>query len=92
LFPASTGHSLPRFAGPGFGNRRLADTRLADKNRIVFLAGARAPADAFDFGFTADNRVELAAARQFGQVATKMIQRRCLGFFAFLLERRRLPF
>ena len=58
-----------------FGDRGLADARLADQHRIV-LGPARQHLDgAADFLVAADDRVELALARRLGEVARIFLER-----------------
>ena len=58
-----------------FGDRRLADARLADQHRIVLGAPRQNLDGAADFLVAADHRVELAVARVGGQVARIFLQR-----------------
>ena len=81
--------------GQALDDGRLADARFAQQHRVVLLPAAEDLDDAFDFVLAADDRIELAFAGQFGQVAAEAVQRRglalaflalfflCLGFFAF---------
>jgi len=56
------------------GNCRLADTRLTDQHRVVFLASGKNLANTLDLVFAPDYGVKFAAARQFRQVPAKMVQ------------------
>ena len=58
-----------------FHDGRLADARLADQHRIVLGAARQNLHHAADFVVAADDRIELAAARRFGQVARILLQR-----------------
>ena len=62
------------------GDGRLADTRLADQHRVVLGAPAEDLDDAADLLVAADDRVEFALARQFGQIAPVFGQRLVGGF------------
>ena len=53
----------------------LADARLADQHRVVLGAAGEHLDDAADLLVAADDRVELALARQLGQVAAVLLQR-----------------
>ena len=59
-------HDLLRQA---LGDRRLADARLADDDRVVLGAPAEHLDDALDLLVAADDRVELVVARQRREVA-----------------------
>ena len=52
-----------------FDDGRLADAGLADEHRIVLGAARQHLNDSTDFFIAPDDRIELAIARQFGQVA-----------------------
>ena len=58
-----------------FGDGRLADARLADQHRIVLGAPRQHLDGAADFLVAADDRVELAAARRFGEIAGIFFER-----------------
>src|SRR5262249_7706054 len=62
---------------PGDGG--LADAGVAEQHRVVLGAAAEDLDDAFDLVGPADDRVELALAGQFGEVATEGVQGRGLG-------------
>ena len=66
-----------------FGDRRLADPRLADDDRVVLRAAAQHLDDALDLLVAADDRVELVVASERREVA------RVLAEHALA---RRLPF
>ena len=61
-------------------DRRLADAGLADQHRIVLRAARQHLDGAADFLVAADDRVELALARRFGEVAGVFLQRVILVF------------
>ena len=52
-----------------FDDGRLADAGLADQHRVVLGAAGEHLDDAADFLVAADHRIELALARELGQVA-----------------------
>ena len=54
--------------GEAFDHRGLADPRLAHQDRVVLAAAQQDVDQLADFGIAADDRVDLAAARLFGQV------------------------
>ena len=54
--------------GQPLGNRRLADPRLADQDRVVLRSAAEDLDDAPDLLVSTDDRVELAVAGSIGQV------------------------
>src|ERR1700692_2675006 len=66
--------------GEAFDDGGLAHAGFADEHGIVFGAARKNLNDATDFFVTADDRVELAAAGLFGQVAGVFFQRLKLGF------------
>ena len=72
-----------------FDDGGLAHARFAEQNGIVLGAAAENLDDALDFVFAADDRVHLALARDFREVAAKRLERGRFDF-AFLLRRRRL--
>ena len=51
-----------------FNDRSLADTRLTNQNRIVLRAPAEDLHDAFDLGFTTDQRIEFVVRRVFSKI------------------------
>ena len=63
-----------------FDDRRLADARLADENGIVLRAARQHLDRAADLLVAADDRIELAGARGFGEVARIFLQR-VIGVF-----------
>ena len=81
--------------GEAFDDGGLADAGFAEQYGVVLLPAAEDLDDALDFVLTADDRIELAFAGQFGQIAAEAVQRGgfalaflalfflCLGFFAF---------
>ena len=66
------GNDAPRET---FDDRRLADAGLADEHRIVFRPAREHLHDAADFVVAADDRIDLAAPRQLGEVASVFFQR-----------------
>ena len=68
-----------------FDNRGLADTRLADQNRIVFGAAGQHLDGAPDLFVSADHRIELVLPRLFGEIARVFLER-----VIALLGRRRV--
>ena len=74
-----------------FHDRRLAYTRLADKDRVVLFAAAENLYHALNLHFTTHHRIQLALFRQFGQIPTVFVQSRCGPFLGFLLRMLRLP-
>ena len=58
-----------------FHHGRLADAGLADQHRIIFRAARQNLHDAADFIVAADHRIELAAPREFDQVAPVLFER-----------------
>ena len=56
-------------AGQPFDDGGLADARLADEHRIVLGAARQHLDDAADLLVAANHRIELALARQLGQIA-----------------------
>ena len=63
-----------------FDDRGLADAGLADQHRIVLGAAGEHLHHAANFFVAADDRIELAAPRLFGQIARVALQRLVLGF------------
>ena len=63
-----------------FGDGGLADAGLADQHGIVLGAAGEHLDGAADLLVAADDRVELAVARRFGQVAGVFLQRVIAGF------------
>ena len=61
--------------GEPLGDGGLADTGLADQDRVILGPAAEDLDNAPDFAIAADDRVELALARQLGQVAPIALQR-----------------
>ena len=62
-------------------DRRLADPGIADQRGVVLRAPREDLYRLLDFIGTADDRVELALAGHVGEVATVLVQRRCLARF-----------
>ena len=71
--------------GQPFGDRGLADARLADQHRVVLGPAREHLDDAANLLITADHRVELAVTGRRGQVAAILLERR-IG--AFRVRRR----
>ena len=71
-------------AGEAFDDRGLADAGLADEHRIVLRAARQHLDHAPNFLVAADHRIELALARQLGEVAAVPFERliRALGVLA----------
>ena len=67
-------------AGQPFDDGGLADAGLADEDRIVLRAAGQDLNDATDFLVAANDRIELAFARELGQVAAVPFQRLIGGF------------
>ena len=84
LFFSPSGTS-PRDDAPRqpFDDRRLADARLADEHRVVLRAARQHLDDAADLLVAADHRIELALARELGQVAAVALER-LVGAFRVL--------
>ena len=62
--------------GEPFDDGRLADARLANQHRIVFRAPRENLHHAPNFFVAADYRIEFAAAREVGQVASVLLDAR----------------
>ena len=56
--------------GQAFDDRRLADSRLADDDRVVFRPPREDLHDAANLLIPADHRIDRAAPRRLGQVAS----------------------
>ena len=69
--------------GQALDDRRLADPRLAEEDRIVLGAPRQHLDHALDFILAADDRIKLALPSQVGQVASERVQGRGLGLIAF---------
>ena len=78
--------TLPRgdFLGEAFDDGGLADAGFAEEHGIVLGAAAENLDDALDFAFAADDRIHFAFAGDFGQVASKGLERGRLDFAFFL--------
>ena len=75
------GHVAPHdAAGQPLDDGRLADAGLADEHRVVLGAARQHLDDAADLVVAADDRIELAALRQRGQVAAVALERLVLAF------------
>ena len=61
--------------GEALDDRRLADAGLAEEDGVVLGAAAEDLHDALDLVHAADDRVELAVAGEFGEVATEAVER-----------------
>ena len=77
------------FLRQAFDDGRLAHARFAEQHGIVLGAAAENLDDALDFVFAADDRVHVAFAGDFREVAAKRLERGRLDFALFL--RRRAP-
>ena len=62
-----------------FDDGGLADAGFADEHRVVLRAPRQHLDDAADFFVAADDRIELAAARQLGEVAAVAFERLVLA-------------
>ena len=62
-------------AGEPFDDGRLADAGLADQHRVVLRAARQHLDDAADLLVAADDRIELALARQLRQIAAVALER-----------------
>ena len=69
--------------GQALDDRRLADPRLAEQDRVVLGAPRQHLDHALDFILAADDRIKLALPSQVGQVASERVQGRGLGLVAF---------
>ena len=79
--------ALGDFLRETFDDGRLAHARFAEQHRIVFRAAAKNLDDALDFIFAADDRVHVAFARDFREVAAKRLERGRFDFAFFLRPR-----
>ena len=70
-------------AGEAFDDGGLADAGLADEHRVVLGAARQHLDDAADLLVAADHRIELALARELGQVAAVALER-LVGAFGVL--------
>ena len=73
------------------GDRRLADSRFTDQDRIVFRPSAKHLNDAFDFIVPANHRIEFAFLGQISEITAKGAERGRLDvlscwFAAFLVR------
>ena len=68
-----------------FGDRGLADAGFADQQRIVLAPTAQDLHHALDLELAADQRIDLAVARQRVQVLRELVERRTLAVALFLL-------
>ncbi len=71
--------------GQAFGDGGLADAGLADQQRVVLAPAAQDLDHALDFVLAADQRVDLAVARELVQVLRELVQRRGLGIAGLFL-------
>ena len=71
------------------GDRRLADARITDEQRIVLLTAAEHLHSAHDFLLAADQRIDLAVPRLLVEVDAIGIER-VAGFLLFALGRTRI--
>ena len=73
--------------GQSFDDGGFAHSRFAEQHRIVFGAAAEDLDDTLDFVLAANDRVHLAFAGDFRQVAAKGFERRSLNLPLFLRRR-----
>src|SRR5437773_615262 len=64
--------------GEALRDRRLADARLADQRRVVLEPAGQNLDDPLDLLLPADDRIELADARELGEVDAQLVYRRRL--------------
>jgi hypothetical protein len=78
---ASTSGTSPCDDAPGqaLGDRGLADAGLAHQQRVVLAAAAQHLDDALDLVLAADQRVDLAVARQLVEVLRELLERQPLA-------------
>ena len=77
--PQGIGHITGHDAlGQPFGHSGLADTRLADENRIVLATPRENLDQTADLGVAADHRIQQAGAGDCGEIAAVALQRRGL--------------
>ena len=88
LFSSVSGTSPAtiRWARP-FGDRRLADARLADQGGVVLLASRQDLDDPLDLLLAADDRVELAGPGELREVDAELVDGRRLAGPLRLLRR-----
>ena len=67
-------------AGQSFDDGGLADAGLADEDRVVLRAARQHLNDAADLLVAADDRIELALARELGEVAAVALERLIRAF------------
>ncbi len=67
-------------AGQAFDDRRLADAGLADEHRVVLRAPGQHLNHATDLFVPTDDRIELAAPGQLGQIAAVFLERLVFRF------------
>src|SRR5208283_1793389 len=65
--------------GEALDDGGLADTRLADENRVVLRAPREDLHDPFDLPVTTDDGIELVLARELGQVPAELVEQRRPG-------------
>ena len=68
-----------------FGERRLPNAGLADKDRVILASAREDMNGAFKFGAATNHRVEFSGGRLFGEVRGKRFERvggNAFGFFA----------
>ena len=81
LVAQAVGHvAFDDAAREAFGDRGLADARLTDEDRVVLRTAGQHLDHASDLLVAADDRVELALARLFGEVAAVPLERLVLLF------------
>ena len=75
-----------------FDDRRLPDARLADEHRVVLGAAQEHLDHAPDFLVPADDRVELAFAREVGELAAVALERLVLRFRVLIRDALRAAY
>src|SRR5215213_5570178 len=73
--------------GEPFDDRRLADTRLADEDRIVLLPARQHFHHALDLLAAADSRIKLTFCSKLGEIPAEVIERGRLGLLLALGRR-----
>ena len=77
--------TVRQLLGNSLGNRGLADTRLTNQARVIFGAAVENLDDPLNLLFSADNAVDFALARLFGQVLTVCAEEFIFFLFLFFL-------
>ena len=73
--------------GKPLGDRSLANTSFADKQRVVLAAAAQGLDDPFDLMIAADQRINAPGDRRSVEILRIKIERRLLGVGLFLTAR-----